>query len=103
MEIKLTARHLELTDAIREHATERAERLPRYYDRIRETDVVIDKLDHLRFGVEFVCHVDGHDPVVATATHADLHACLDATVAKVQRQLHDLKERRRNRKHLAAS
>ncbi|MEM1208921.1 MAG: ribosome-associated translation inhibitor RaiA [Planctomycetota bacterium] len=103
MEIKLIGRHLELTDAIREHATQRAERLPRLFDRVRETDVVIDRLDARRFGVEFVVHVDRHDPIVATATDPDLHACLDATVAKVERQLHDLKQRLRNRKHPAST
>ncbi|MEM0913440.1 MAG: ribosome-associated translation inhibitor RaiA [Planctomycetota bacterium] len=103
MQINVIGRHLELTDAIRDHATQRAERLPRLFDQVRETDVVIDKLDSLRFGVEFVVHIDRHDPVVATATDPDVHACLDATVAKVERQLHDLKDRLRNRKHPASS
>ncbi|MEO0588010.1 MAG: ribosome-associated translation inhibitor RaiA [Planctomycetota bacterium] len=102
MDVTLIGRHLEITEAIREHAEDRAARLPRYFDRVRSAEVVVDKLDGLRFGVEFVVHVDRHDPVVATGEHTDLHACLDATVAKVERQLHDLKERHRNRKHLTA-
>ena len=100
MDFKISARHMDLTDSIREYAREKSRRLHRYFDRIQEISTVIDKHD-LDFEVEILVDVERHKPFVGTKRGDDLYACIDAVVDKLERQLTDHKEKLRNRKHSA--
>ena len=40
MEIVVTGRHMDITPAIREYATEKVSKLPRYFDRIQSIEVI---------------------------------------------------------------
>jgi putative sigma-54 modulation protein len=99
MDIIVTGKHLEVTEAIRNYASTKVSKLPRYYDRIRTVDVVIDKHDHRRQDVEMIVHVDHHDPFLARVNGDDLYACIDQAVDKLERQLTEHKDKLRNRKH----
>jgi putative sigma-54 modulation protein len=101
MEIIVSGKHLEVTEAIRQYATDKAQRFPRYYDRVASVEAVIDKPDSRHFGVELIVHVDGHEHFVASGTNVDLYAAIDETSSKIERQLHDYKEKLRNKKHTA--
>ncbi len=98
MEVTVTGRHMDITEAIRAYASEKAGRLPRYYDRIQAVDVVADKLDP-GFAVEMRVTADHHEPFIAKTEGTDLYACIDATHDKLERQLVDHKDKLRNRKH----
>lgn len=99
MDITVTGKHLEVTDAIRQYATSKSSKLPRYYDRLRNLDVIIDKRDHGKQDVEMIAHIDGHDPCLAHVNGPDLYACIDQAIDKLERQLTELKDKLRNRKH----
>ncbi len=98
MEIKLTGRHMEITDAIREYAESKAGKLPRYFDRTKAAEIVAERI-HDEFEVEMIAHVDHADPFVARTRGEDLYACIDDLVSKMERQLTDHKQKLRNRKH----
>jgi len=96
MQVRITGKnHVEITPAIRDYATEKAGKLPRYFDGVSEVEVVADKPDR-HFGIEIIAHVDGHKPFVGTSKHEDLYACIDQTIDKLERQLTDHKEKLRN-------
>ncbi len=99
MEVTVTGKHIDITDSIRQYAEDKVGRLPKFYDRITSVQVVADRYDSHRYQVELIAHVDRHDHFVATAHGDDLYACLDETVDKIGRQLHDLKDKLRNHKH----
>lgn len=99
MEFKITGRHLEVTPAIRDYADKKTEKLHRFYDRIQSITVVADKRDNRSFEVEMIVDVDHHESFVGSCMGDDLYGCIDMTVDKLERQLHDHKERLRNRKH----
>lgn len=99
MEITVIGRHLDLTDAIREYATEKALKFPRYYDRVQSVQVIAGKDDRHSYEVELIVHVGGHDHFVARGKGDDLYACIDDTTDKIERQLTDHKQKQRNRKH----
>lgn len=101
MDITVTGKHLEVTDAIRTYATSKASKLPRYYDRVRNIEVLIDKGDHKKQDVEMIVHVDGRNPFLARVAGDDLYACIDQAVDKLERQLTEHKEKTRNHKHVA--
>lgn len=98
MECKVTGRHIDVTEAIREYAEKKTARLNRYYDRIQAIDVVIDKRDR-QFEVELVVDIEHSGDILARTDGDDLYACIDAVTDKAERQLTDHKEKLRNRKH----
>ncbi|WP_432799205.1 ribosome hibernation-promoting factor, HPF/YfiA family [Poriferisphaera sp. WC338] len=98
MEVIVSGKHLDVTEPIREFAEEKANRLPKFYDRVSTVEVIIDKADSHTFDAEVIAHVDGAEHFVATGKNSDLYHCIDETVHKVERQLHDHKEKLRNHK-----
>ncbi len=100
MEYKITGRHLEITPAIHDYAEKKAQKLPKYYDRIQSVTVVVEKQDRL-FEVEFLVDLEHMHELVARAEDEDLYAAIDAAEDKMERQLTDHKEKLRNRKHIA--
>lgn len=103
MQLTVTGRHMDITDPIRNHAVQKTERFPRYFDRIRNVEVIAEAQGTVEKHVEIIVHIDKHDPIIANASKEDLYEAIDEAVAKVERQLHDHKEKMRNRKHTATS
>lgn len=98
MQITVTGRHLDLTPTIEEYAQKKASKLTRYFDRVQQIEVRIDKQKN-DFEVELIVDVEHHDPFVATARDGDLYASIDIGVDKAARQLTDHKNRLRDNKH----
>ena len=98
MEITVSGRHLEITPAIRQYASEKVSKLPRYFDRVQQITIVAGKQDNHTFEVEIIVEAEHHSPFVAKTTGPDLYAGVDAAVDKLERQLTDHKERTRSRK-----
>jgi putative sigma-54 modulation protein len=102
MEIKISGRHMDVTPAIREHASQKLMKLLRFYDRIQQMDVIIDRVDHNQHAVEIIVDAEHATPFLAHDTGPDLYVCIDETVRKLERQLSDHKDRLRNRKHIVS-
>jgi putative sigma-54 modulation protein len=98
MQIKFSSKHMQLTPAIEDYAMRKVEKLSRFFDRIQQIEVVIDKAKN-GFKVEVITDVERHEPFVATSDATDLYACIDATVDRAVRQLKDHKSRLRDNKH----
>ena len=89
MQIKISGKHLELTTANEEYAEKKLERLTRYFDRIQQVDVVIEKVKNV-YCVEIIIDVEKHEPFIATSDHENLYACIDLGVDRSVRQcLHE--------------
>jgi putative sigma-54 modulation protein len=99
MEIIVTGKQLDVTDAIRDYAESKVGKLPRYFDRVQSIEVLVDKAQRQQYEVQMIVHVEHHDPFVAHDRHDDLYACIDVVCDKMERQLTDYKQRLRNRKH----
>jgi len=96
MRIEVVGRDVEITPAIREYAEAKAQKLPRYFDRVMHITITLTKEDSHRrgdFGADFVINVEKHPPFIAKSSDSDLYAAIDQVVAKSQRQLHDFKEK----------
>ena len=97
MDITITGRHMPITDAIEQHANEKASKLSRYYDRLSTLEIIIDKpQDGRTYDVEFIAHIDGQDHIIARTTNDDLYHGIEQAVQKMERQLTDLKEKLRS-------
>ncbi len=98
MQVMVTGRHMSVPDALKDYCTEKAERLPRFLDRIQSIEVVLDgKEGH--HSVEIIVHSAGSQPFVASEEHDDAFAAIDLLMDKIEAQLRRYKGRHRNRKH----
>ncbi len=98
MQVTISGRHIDLTAANREYAQRKAGRLLRYFDRIQQIDILIDRVKN-GYRVEIIVEVERHEPFVATMRHADLYACIDLAIDRASRQLTDHKSKVRDHKH----
>ena len=99
MEIMVIGRRVDVTEALKQYASNKVAKLPRYYDRVQAIEVVTDRLDSHQYHVEIIVKAEHADSFIATSSGDDLYRCIDDTVNKLERQLTDHKERLRNRKH----
>src|SRR5688572_19594093 len=100
MQIKISSKHMDITPAIESYATKKVEKLSRFFDRIQQIDVVIDKAKN-GYTTEIITDVEHHEPFIATSDHADLYACIDLGLDRAIRQLKDHKSKLRDNKHHA--
>jgi len=99
MDIAVSARHIELTEPIRQYAEEKAARLPKFFDRITEISVIVNKADNDNKEVEIITSAEHTDPFVVRVTGPDMYALIDEATDKLERQLRRHKDKLRNRKH----
>ena len=98
MDVRVTGRHVEVPDDVRDYAQEKANKLPRFYDRIHEIEVVLDH-EGEQFTAEMIVRVDHKHTFVASEAGPDTFALIDLIIDKLERQLTKHKEKKRNHKH----
>jgi putative sigma-54 modulation protein len=94
MRIDVVGRNVEVTEAIKAHAVDRASKVEKFFDRIQLIAVTLSKKDHHThgdYGAEIRVDVEGHDDFVGHATNADLYAAIDDASQKVSRQIREYK------------
>jgi ribosomal subunit interface protein len=82
MRVQITARHCDVTDALRDRTEVLVEKLRRYDTRLSAAEVVFDEERHAR-KAEGILSVDRDEPVVATGEGADFTAALDQMVDRL--------------------
>jgi len=97
MDIRISSKHMELTPPIEEYATKKIEKFGRFFDRIQQVEVVVDKAKN-GYTLEIITDVANHEPFVATSDHEDLYACIDLGIDRSIRQLKDHKSKLRDNK-----
>ncbi|MEY4810274.1 MAG: Ribosome hibernation promoting factor [Planctomycetota bacterium] len=100
MHITISAKHMELTQPIREYIELKMSRLPHFFNRLQEIRVIIERVPN-GYHVEVVSDVEHHKDFVANSEHRDLYACVDVVSDRAVRQLHEWKDRIRGaKKHM---
>jgi putative sigma-54 modulation protein len=99
----ITGKHVEVTEAIKNHAEEKTSKLPRYYNGINQVEVIIDRSQGSSFSVEVIARGEHSNIFVVTETGEDAYQCIDAAVHKLERQLRRKKSKERNKKHTGNS
>lgn len=96
MDISVVARHMEVTAAMREAATDKVAKLPRLYDGVQSAAVTFDK-DAGENVVEIVAMGKRKAKFVAHHRGDDMYACLDQCLHKLEMQLRRHKDKIRDR------
>jgi len=95
VEIQLTAKHLKITDAIRNYVHEKMEKAQKYFDHIvwGQVFLFIEKRAH---NCEMLIHAPGQT-FRALAVAADLYSAVDLASDKMDAQIKKFKEKVRTR------
>lgn len=95
MRTNVLARHMEVTDAIRQHAESKVKRLKKYDDLIQQIDIKFwkENSSQEQYTVETVVDVINHNDFIAKAEGHDLYLVIDDAINKVDRQLNDHREK----------
>jgi putative sigma-54 modulation protein len=91
-EIKITGRHVAVTDAIVEYARKKVDHLHLDYPRIIEAQVILD-VEKYRHIAEVVLRCTNHITIDASAETSDLYASIDEAVGKIAQQMRKHKTR----------
>lgn len=97
MRIQITGRHVGVTEAMKEYAREKVEKLEKLHGRVTRAEVTMDA-GHDRKVVEILLHVGGAD-LVAKAESPDMYAAVDLVEEKLARQLVRHKQKRTDHHH----
>ena len=101
MNVKITARHMEVTEALRNYTEKKVSRLSKY-NLVTSVEVIFDN-EGLTHKVEMIIKTDNHQPFVVSRTEENAYACLDAAIDKIERKLIRNKEKTRNHKGRAGA
>jgi putative sigma-54 modulation protein len=96
--VTISTRHMEATDALKSYASQKVGKLTRYYDRIQEIEVILDRQKDA-VDVQMIVNGEHRNMFIANHNEGDAYACIDACVDKLERQLTDHNKKIKNRKH----
>ena len=83
----ITGKHIEITEAIKEHAEKKTSKLPRYYDSINMVEVLIDGNKGADITVEIIARAEHNKVFVVKEQGQDAYSCIDIAAHKLERQL----------------
>jgi len=88
--VRVTGRHISITEAIRDYACSKLEHIHLDYPRIIEAHVILDVNKH-RQSAEIVLQCANHITIEADEECDDMYAAIDGVVAKIARQMRKYK------------
>ena len=90
--VRITGRHVQVTEAIRNYAESKLGHLHLDYPRIIEAHVILDVEKYRQFA-EIILHCNNHITLEATAETTDMYASIDAAIDKIAQQMRKYKTR----------
>lgn len=89
--IHISGRHIQVTEAMKQHAFNKLSKIERFHNRIMDVQVTMDiqKVEH---SVTIIVKFE-HFKIKSHATSTDMYVSIDQAVNKLQTQLHKWKEK----------
>ena len=97
MDVSISGRHVDITDAMRDHAGARVKRLERHGPPLTRLIATLT-IEGERHTAEIIATVKRHGDVVAKSETHDMYRSIDEAIDKVDRQLRKLMGRIRERR-----
>ena len=97
MQINISTRHGDISDATKEKITQKVEKLQRFFDRLTSVDVTVDLEKADEPSIEVAVKSEKRDDFVAGYRSNDMFGSLDQVIAKLEQQIKKHKEKLRER------
>lgn len=98
MEIKITAKNIKMTPALKEFVQTRVNKIQNIFENIVWAQVLLSVEKKINQRAEIVIHTGGKNPISANAVETDLYKAIDAAVIKAEAQLRKLKEKTKTKR-----
>ena len=92
MQVQIAVKHMDISEAMKDYAEERAAKLEHYFNRMTSMHVILNRDGNL-FTAEMICSGVRGKQLVAHEKNKDVFAALDLVTDKMERQLTKLKEK----------
>ncbi len=93
MNISLVGRHIELSDAIKDHLMHSIDTLSKYHLDLISVNAVASSNERKGVAIEFTINVAGKNTIVITQRNDDLYAAIDIAIDRAQKALRRLHDR----------
>ena len=93
MQVNISTRHGQLSEATRAKLASKAEKLDRFFERLMSIELVVDLKDEQNPQVEVIVSAEHKHDFVANAQSESLSSAIDSALQKVEQQLRKYKER----------
>ena len=94
MQLDITGRHIEVTDALREHVVNRVSKIEEHFDLVTNVHCILT-VEKLRHKAEATINADGKC-IYADATDENMYAAIDTLAHKLNRRVRKHKEKLKN-------
>ena len=85
--ITIVARHLEITEAIKNYALQKAEKIKKFFEWILQIQITLDIGGDNSHIVEMIVSISRGPTMVAEAANPDMYRAIDLAVDKIESQL----------------
>ena len=98
MEIKITAKNIKLTPAIKQFVQARVSKVENYFDNVVWAQVMLSVEKKINQRAELIIHTGGKATVSASAVETDLYKAIDAAVTKAEAQMKKAKSKSKSKR-----
>jgi putative sigma-54 modulation protein len=98
MDIKITAKNIKLTPAIKEYINTRVSKVENFFDNIVSAQVLISVEKKINQKAEIILHTGAKTTISATAVETNLYKAIDAAAVKAEAQAKKIKNKAKARK-----
>ena len=98
MDIKITAKNIKLTEAIKEFINTRVIKVENYFDNIVSAQVLISVEKKINQRAEIILHTGAKTTISASAVESNLYKAIDAAAVKAEAQAKKIKNKAKARK-----
>jgi len=97
MQINISTRHGDISDATKEKIIQKVEKIQRFFERLTSIDVTVDlsKADEPK--IEVIVKSEKRDSFVAGYQSSDMFGSLDQVISKLEQQIKKHKEKLKER------
>ncbi|KAA0442847.1 MAG: ribosome-associated translation inhibitor RaiA [Candidatus Thioglobus sp.] len=94
MQLNISGHHLDITDAIKQHATEKLAKIKHHFDHLIKIDMILEVEKDVQ-KAEASVHISGAD-LFAKAQSDDMYVSIDSMINKLDAQVRKHKEKINN-------
>jgi len=98
MEIKITAKNIKLTPAIKQFVQARVSKIENYFDNIAWAQVLLSVEKKINQRAELIVHTGSKGTISASAVEHDLYKAIDAAVTKAEAQMKKAKSKSKSKR-----